>query len=59
MASRKLQLYGRKATPEDILEEINRLLYAKGNRPYQLKPAEIAKAKEITNAPTSEFCHTL
>jgi len=44
MARRKLKLYGKKATHDDILEEINRLLYAKGNRPYPLKPSEIAKA---------------
>ncbi len=44
MARRKLSLYGKRATTDDILEEINRLLYAKGNRPYPLKPVEIAKA---------------
>lgn len=44
MARRRLKLYGKKATHDDILEEVNRLLYAKGNRPYPLKPSEIAKA---------------
>ncbi len=44
MARRKLQLYGKRTTPDDVLDEINRLLYAKGNRPYPLKPIEIAKA---------------
>lgn len=44
MTRRKLKLYGKRTTPDDILEEINRLLYAKGNRPYPLKPVEIAKA---------------
>lgn len=39
-----MKLYGKKATQDDILEEINRLLYAKGNRPYPLKPSEIANA---------------
>ena len=44
MARRRLKLYGKKATQNDILEEVNRLLYAKGNRPYPLKPSEVAKA---------------
>ena len=44
MAKRRLKLYGKKATSNDILEEVNRLLYAKGNRPYPLKPSEIANA---------------
>ncbi len=48
MARRKLKLYGKKATQDDILDEINRLLYAKGNRPYPLKPSEIAKAIGIS-----------
>ena len=43
MARRKLKLYGKKATQDDILEEINRLLHATGNRPFPLKPSEIAK----------------
>lgn len=47
MARRKLTLYGKKASQDDILEEIHRLLYAKGNRPYPLKPPEIAKALGI------------
>ncbi len=48
MAGRKLSLYGKKVTLEDILEEIHRLLYAKGNRPYPLRPPEIAKALGIS-----------
>ena len=44
MARRQLKLYGKKATTEDILLEINNLLYAKGHRPSPLKPSEIAKA---------------
>jgi len=48
MARRRLKLYGKKATPEDILEEIHRLLFAKGNRPYPLRPPEIAKAIGIS-----------
>ena len=43
MARRRLKLYGKKTTGDDILEEINRLLYGKENRPYPLKPSEIAK----------------
>jgi len=43
--ARKIQkLYGKKATTEDIALEIQNLLYAKSNRPYPLKPAEIAKS---------------
>lgn len=49
MARRRLQLYGKKATSDDILEEINRLLFAKGNRPYPLRPAEIAKAIGVSS----------
>lgn len=43
MARRQLKLYNKKATSEDILIEINNLLYAKGHRPSPLKPSEIAK----------------
>ncbi|MBT8242586.1 MAG: HTH domain-containing protein, partial [Nitrosopumilus sp.] len=43
MARRKLKLYGKKTTPDDILAEIYQLLYAKGERPYPLRPSEIAK----------------
>ena len=43
MVRRKLKLYGKRTTADDILEEIHRLLYAKGSRPYSLRPAEIAK----------------
>ena len=43
MARCRLRLYGKKVTPDDILEEINRLLYGKGNRPFPLKPSEIGK----------------
>ena len=43
MAQRKITLYGKESAQEEILEEINRLLYAKGNKPYPLKPSEIAK----------------
>jgi len=32
MARRQLKLYGKKATADDILLEINNLLYAKGHR---------------------------
>jgi hypothetical protein len=35
MARRKQKLYGKKATTEDIVLEIQNLLYAKSNRPYQ------------------------
>jgi len=42
MARRKLKLYGKRATQEDILFEIHNLLYAKGERSYPLKPREIA-----------------
>lgn len=44
MARRQLKLYGKKVTSEDILLEIQNLLYAKGHRPYPIKPAEIANA---------------
>jgi len=44
LARRKLKLYGKKVTSEDILLEIQNLLYAKGHRPYPIKPVEIAKA---------------
>ena len=37
MARRRMKLYGKKATQDDILEEINRLLHATGNRPFPLK----------------------
>ena len=43
MARRQLKLYGKKATADDILLEVNNLLYAKGHRPTPLKPVEIAK----------------
>ncbi len=43
MARCRLRLYGKKVTQDDILEEINRLLYGKGNRPFPLKPSEIGK----------------
>lgn len=43
MARRQLKLYGKKATSDDILLEISNLLYAKGYRPFPLKPVEIAK----------------
>ena len=43
MARRQLKLYGKNATADDILLEINNLLYAKGHRSFPLKPAEIAK----------------
>ena len=48
MVRRKLSLYGKRAAPDDILEEINRLLYAKGNRPYPLKPIKIATSTLVT-----------
>jgi hypothetical protein len=35
MARRKQKLYGKKATTEDIALEIQNLLYAKNNIPYQ------------------------
>ena len=43
MARRHLKLYGKKATANDVLLEINNLLYAKGHIPSPLKPVEIAK----------------
>jgi len=43
MTRHRLKLYGKKVSKEDIVEEIYKLLYAKGERPYPLKPAEIAK----------------
>ena len=43
MARNRLRLYGKKVTQDDILEEIYRLLYGKGDRPYPLKPSEITK----------------
>ncbi|MBS3922361.1 MAG: HTH domain-containing protein [Nitrosarchaeum sp.] len=48
MARRQLKLYGKKVTSDDILLEINNLLYAKGQRPMPLRPAEIAKALGIS-----------
>ena len=44
LARHKLKLHGKNTTSEEILFEISQLLYAKGNRPYPLKPAEIAKS---------------
>jgi len=44
LARRKLKLYGKKVTSDDILLEIQNLLYAKGSRPYPLKPTEIAQS---------------
>jgi len=44
LARRQLKLYGKKVTSNDILLEIQNLLYAKSHRPYPIKPAEIAKA---------------
>jgi len=49
MARKKQKLYGKKATTEDIALEIQNLLYAKSNRPYPLKPAEIAKSLGLCN----------
>ena len=43
MAKCRLKLYGKRATQDDILEEIYRLLYTKGERPYPIRPTEIAK----------------
>jgi len=48
MTRHRLQLYGKKVTQDDILEEIYRLLYGKGNRPYPLKPSEIAKVIDLS-----------
>lgn len=36
----------KRATPDDILEEINRL-FAKGNRPYQLRSTEIVQSIRV------------
>jgi len=47
MARRQLKLYGKKATADDILLEINNLLYAKGYRPSPLKPAEKADHSKV------------
>ena len=43
MARPRLKLYGKRATQEDILLEIHKLLFAKGERSYPLKPREIAE----------------
>ena len=43
MTQHRLELYGNKVTKDEISEEIYRLLYAIGDRPYPLKPSEIAK----------------
>jgi len=37
MARRQIKLCDKKATADDILLEINNLLYAKGHRPSPLK----------------------
>jgi len=50
MARKKQKLYGKKATTEDIALEIQNLLYAKSNRPYPLKPAEIAKSPGVSSS---------
>jgi len=47
MERRQLKLYGKKATADDILLEINNLLYAKGYRPSPLKPAEKADHSKV------------
>jgi len=39
----RIRLYGKRATQEDILSEIHKLLFAKGERSYSLKPREIAE----------------
>ena len=43
MARPRIKLYGKRATQEDILLEIHKLLFAKGERSYPLKPREIAE----------------
>jgi len=48
MTRHRLELYGKKVTQDDILEEIYRLLYGKGDRPYPLKPSEIAKVIDLS-----------
>jgi len=48
MTRHRLQLYGKKVTQDDILEEIYRLLYGKGDRPYPIKPSEIAKVIDLS-----------
>lgn len=48
MARRQLKLYNKKATADDILLEVNNLLYAKGHRPSPLKPADIAKTSGLS-----------
>jgi len=43
MTQCRVKLYGKRAAHDDFLEEIYRLLYAKGERPYPIRPTEIAK----------------
>ena len=59
MARRKLSLYGKKATSDNILEEIHRLLYAKGNRPYPLRPSEIAKIIGVSRKTVYDYIRKL
>jgi hypothetical protein len=42
LARKKLILYGKPVSSDEILHEISDLLYAQASRPYPLRPAEIA-----------------
>ena len=59
MAQNRLHLYGKKVTQDDILEEINRLLYGKGNRPFPLKPSEIGKVIGLNRASVYQYIKKL
>ena len=59
MTGKRLRLYGKKVTQDNILEEINRLLYGKGNRPFPLKPSEIGKVIGLNRASVYQYIKKL
>ena len=53
----RIRLYGKKATQEQITNEIHSLLHGNANRPYPLSAGEIAKALGIDRKTVYNYIH--
>ena len=59
MSRCRLRLYGKKATTDDILNEIHKLLFGNGDKPYPLLPVEVAKTIGLSRGSVYQYIKKL